>query len=231
VPKVRVDRANKLKWKCAMFQLCVSYDGQLLGNIPIAGLGKPIPPYPKPSIPVWLISDREGLWGRTGSNKDCGSYFRTNCVGQTICPYCGYTDEGIAFTTENQLKYIERLCNAYIEAVNSDHDIAFDLNSMIDELPNNGPQWMYSEERQQLRFDCNCCRVTVDILGEYGGCPACGKRNYSEVFESKLNNLENQFTEAYETLSDRHEREVEWEKLLRCVSEFEAMANDIRVSC
>ena len=185
-------------------------------------------PYPQPSIPVWLISDREGLWGRTC--PDCQSYFRTNCIGDTHCPYCGFSDKGLAFTTANQLRYIERICNAYIEALNGGQNVTVDLNAVIDELPDNRPQWMYSEERQQTRFDCRDrdCRTTVDILGEYGGCPRCGKRNLSDVFEAKISGLESQFTEVDETLTERHEREVEWEKLLRCASEFEAMANDIK---
>ena len=38
----------------------------------------------------------------------------------------------------------------------------------------------------------------------------------------------NQFEEAQGTIRDRHDREVEWEKLTRCVSDFESLANQIR---
>jgi hypothetical protein len=40
--------------------------------------------------------------------------------------------------------------------------------------------------------------------------------------------MEQHFKDVDEKISDRHEREVEWEKLTRCVSEFEAFANTIK---
>lgn len=68
----------------------------------------------------------------------------------------------------------------------------------------------------------------IRYLGEYGGCPCCNKRNYLEVISKKLEKIDKRFLEAEEKLSDRHDREVEWENLTRCVSEFEAMANDLK---
>lgn len=65
-------------------------------------------------------------------------------------------------------------------------------------------------------------------MGHYAGCPKCGRRNYREVIEAKFDELERQFQISFDNLEDRKEREVEWEQLLRCVSEFEAMANDLR---
>ena len=48
------------------------------------------------------------------------------------------------------------------------------------------------------------------------------------MIEAKLDKFEAQFKEADDTLKNRHEREIEWEKLTRCISEFEAMSNNIR---
>jgi predicted nucleic acid-binding Zn-ribbon protein len=118
--------------------------------------------------------------------------------------------------------------NAYVEASEGSSDITIDLDSLSGSLTNNSTAWIYSEEKQQNLYRCDKCHVGYDILGEYAGCPSCGRRNYMHVFGSKIGSLEKRFQEVDEKVSDRHEREVEWERLIRCVSEFEAMANDLR---
>jgi len=42
-----------------------------------------------------------------------------------------------------------------------------------------------------------------------------------------LAKLEKEFEQAKEEITERHDREVEWEKLTRCVSDFESMANQL----
>ena len=39
--------------------------------------------------------------------------------------------------------------------------------------------------------------------------------------------LEREFEQAKQEIAERHDREVEWEKLTRCVSDFESMANQL----
>ncbi|MES2826318.1 MAG: hypothetical protein V4732_22175 [Pseudomonadota bacterium] len=46
--------------------------------------------------------------------------------------------------------------------------------------------------------------------------------------ELKFNLFEQQFNIADENITDRLNREIEWEKLTRCISEFEALANILR---
>lgn len=213
-------------WPTSMFQVCVSFDGKILGTVPFGGIGQVIP-YPKPSLLAWVISDRHGMFGRRCPN--CQSYFRTNvCPGDRFCPYCGHSGESEHFLTNNQLKYIEKFCNSFIEAHDGDSDVILDLDGLAKELPENRPQWLYSEETQQNSYHCAYCKTKYDILGEYGLCPQCGQPNLAAVFKGKLDVFEKQFQEADMTLTDRHEREVEWEKLTRCVSEFESMANQLR---
>jgi hypothetical protein len=43
-----------------------------------------------------------------------------------------------------------------------------------------------------------------------------------------MSKLKSQFEEANNALTDQHDRKVEWEKLTRCVSDFESMANQLR---
>lgn len=213
-------------WGVAIFQVCVSLNGELLGVLPMGGIGSKLS-IPENSIPAWVISDKESMFGRKCSQ--CNSYFRTSSCGDNMfCPYCGHFGSNVSYTTDNQYKFIEAYCNAYIEAYNGDKDVIIDLNNISDQLPDNKPQWVYSEQRQQNRYACSKCKVIYDMLGYYGACPRCNNLNFLEVIEGKFNDLEQQFKEAHEKTEGRHEREVEWEKLMRCVSEFEAMANDLK---
>lgn len=212
-------------WPMSMFQLCISFEGEVLGTVRFGGIGQVIP-YPQPSLLAWVLSDRHGMFGRQCPN--CKTYFRTNiCPGDRICPYCGYHGKSHHFLTKNQLKYVSAFCNSFIEAHDGDDDVILDLDKLAVELPENKPQWLYSEEQQQNSYTC-ACHAKYDILGEYGLCPHCGKSNAEDVFNLKMVEFERQFQEVDEKLTDRHEREVEWEKLTRCVSEFESMANQIR---
>src|SRR5262249_21745848 len=147
-----------------MFQVCVSYDGKLIDTVPFGGIDQVIP-YPQPSLLVWIISDRHGMFGRRC--PECKSYFRAEFAGDPICPYCGYFGKNINFTTANQLKYIEAFCNAFIEAHRAEEDIILDLDKISTELPDNKSQWLYSEEQQQNRYKCLNCLVKYDVLGEY----------------------------------------------------------------
>ena len=222
---LRYSQANP--WPVSMFQVCVSFEGEVLDTVPFGGMGQVIP-YPQPSLLAWVISDRHGMFGRRCPK--CCSYFRINvCPGDRFCPYCGYSGKSIDFLTDNQLKYIGIFCKSFIAAHNEDNDVILDLDNLVAELPENKPQWLYSEEKQQNNYSCENCKMKYDILGEYGLCPHCGNPNIEDVFQSKTEGVEKQFREADKRLSDRHEREVEWEKLLiRCVSEFESMANQLR---
>jgi hypothetical protein len=136
----------------------------------------------------------------------------------------------VAFTTKNQLQFIHKIRESFLSAFNERRSITIDLDKLADELPENRPTWIYSEERQQNSYDCPApdCKTRYDILGEYAGCPTCGKRNSLQVFERHINEVEDQLIKADVELTDRQEREVEWEKLSRCISDFEAMARDLQ---
>lgn len=209
------------------FQLGVSLDGKIVRHIPLLGVDMR-PPQPPPQLaPIMIVSDREGLFGRTC--PACHSYFRTSSPREVcLCPYCSHQDRNEKFTTPNQIQFVTRVREAYCEAIENKQTVTIDLDKIAHELPSNRPTWAYSEERQQNRFTCPSCQTVYDILGEYAGCPTCGKRNSIQVFEKHIAEIEKQFNEADAKLTERHEREVEWEKLSRCVSDFEAMARDVQ---
>ena len=223
---VAINFCQRNSFPAAVFLVCVSYEGRLLGTAPIGGMGQTIP-CPQSSMPALLISDRHGMFGR--HCPWCKSYFRTDaCPGDRVCPYCGHIGQNIDFTTDNQIKYIEVLCNAFQRASTSADEVTLNLDEFAEQLPNNRPGWLYAEEQQQNSYTCSNCSVKFDVLGEYALCPGCGKANASSVFNSKINALQTEFGQADANIHDRHEREVQWEKLTRCVSEFEALANELR---
>jgi hypothetical protein len=133
------------------------------------------------------------------------------------------------FTTRNQLAFLAAFCKAYIQSERDAKGITIDLDPIVGGLTANQPGWNYSEERQQRLFKCTRCTETrFDILGDYGGCPKCNRRTSRIVIAEKLDRIQVEIDEADKGLKERHDREVEWERLLRCVSEFEAMATDLR---
>jgi len=213
----------------SLFQVGVSLDGKRLEYLPLGGLDTRPPEPPSPVIPVFVISDREQCFGRTCPK--CHSYFRTDRPAPILrCPYCSHVDKNVAFTTPNQLQFIHKAREAFLAAVAGKRSTTIDLDKLADELPENRPAWAYSEERQQNSYDCptHDCKTHFDILGEYAGCPTCGKRNSLQVFERHVSEIEVQFKKADNELTDRQQREVEWEKLTRCISDFEAMARDLQ---
>ena len=106
---IRYEGANP--YPTRMFQICVSFDGKILGTVPFGGIGQVIP-YPQPSLLAWIISDRHGMFGRRCPK--CESYFRTNSTpGDRFCPYCGHSDESAQFLTSNQLKCEEKVSGTF----------------------------------------------------------------------------------------------------------------------
>lgn len=215
-------------WPSGLFQVCVSLNGQLLDTVPVTGIG-PLPPYPQPSIVAWVISDREGLFGRLC--PQCESYFRTDFTGRRIvCPYCTRAAHNVHFTTMNQARFIEQYCKAYLKVAQGDstEDI-IDLDRIATELPENRPAWHYAEEKQQRLCDCAHCETKFDILGEYGSCPQCGRRNWDAVFQEKCKELRADFHRVKESLPVGREREREWGKLVVAgVSVIDGVGTDIK---
>lgn len=124
-------------------------------------------------------------------------------------------------------------CQASLEAMMKRVKTTYDTGEAIKALPNNRPTWVYTEKNQQHTFSCDNCReyninIVFNILGEYGNCPSCGKRNYRLVFNQKINSLSDRFKKSAADIKDVRRQEEEWKDLLgRCVSLFDSIANDI----
>jgi len=210
----------------ALIQIGVSLDGARLEYWPLRGMN--MNPAPEaPMVPVMLVADKEQFFGRTCPK--CKTYFRTVHVAEVLlCPYCSIRAPLIRFTTENQLRFIDEVRKRWVDGFNGNNLEEIDLDAIAKELPDDRPRWSYSEELQQHRFACEKCDNRFDILGEYGCCPVCGKRNSLQVVMSYLNVAQAQFESANATITDRQDREIEWEKMTKCISDFEAMARDIQ---
>jgi hypothetical protein len=58
--------------------------------------------------------------------------------------------------------------------------------------------------------------------------PFAESENSLQVVMSYLNDAQAKFELASTTITDRHDREIEWKKMTKCISDFEAMARDIQ---
>lgn len=185
------------------------------------------------TLATYLISDREGFFGRVCPS--CKSYFRTNSLKKKlICPYCSHKDDNGSYTTENQRRFMSACSSTSLEARIKRRKTFLDTGDIIRTLPNNKPGWVYAEENQQHTFSCGKCKeygipIAFNILGEFGNCPSCGQRNYMAVFQNKMQFLERQFLEKDASIKEPRLLAEEMKRLLSdCVSQFDALANDIK---
>jgi len=222
-----ISYSTKSPYPVVLYQLCVSMEGNILEIVPCGGIGSQIP-YPQPSILVYMISDREGMFGR--ECPSCNTYFRVSAASSKMmtCPYCYRTHNSLVFLTRNQLKYAELYCQTYYASINNQKTFEIDIEGLTNELPENRPTWI-SDERQQNLYSCTECKTKYDILGEYGYCPICAKDNFREIYFPKLETMKNEVSLFSESNSDRCSRESKWEELTKKgVSEFESMANELK---
>jgi hypothetical protein len=155
------------------------------------------------------------MWGRVCPS--CRSPFRTDHVVQsTVCPYCTFAHESVSFITEQQSKYLKHFAATVDRAVRENSELTIDFDDVTD-----SPDWAYNERQLQHRFTCTTCHVQADILGEYGSCPKCGKRNSGSVFHRKLNEAETSIQAC--ATADQYP-----DLLVRLVSLFEDAANDLK---
>ena len=215
-------KANSFTYKhsnptpCTLHEILVLGDGTPIGYIPAGGIGQTVNT-PIGTFQVLLVSDREGFFGRICPT--CKQYFRSQSLGPSMhCPYCGHTGGFNAFFTANQLSFTRAVMEAYL-SVTEEKEVTIDLDQIINNLPENKSNpFVYSEERQQRRVKCKCTNV-YDILGEYGFCPYCKKRNSLQVFEDKFQKLEDRLGAGQADPVDI---------LKNCISDFEGFANDLR---
>lgn len=210
----------------AMYQVALSIDGtRILCTVPVGGLGQTVVA-PQPSVPAFVQSDVQGMWGR--NCPACEKYFRSEqIVGDTTCPYCSVIAPDLAFVSKDQKRYLTVCYDAFANAHMKKQTTSIDLAEITDEKS----AWHYSEEKQQLIFKCQNtrCKCRTDVLGEYAFCPRCGQSNAAERFFEASGAELTRLEPVRASVTDRHEREVVWEQMTTgAVSRLEALAKHLR---
>lgn len=187
------------------------------------------PPIPPGCIPVFILSDREGFFGR--KCPACGQYFRhiARSHGIVHCPYCIIKAPVHHFLTDEQKSYIKAYADKFCETIELNKDSTIEIDGHLEQnLDDAQKTFAYSETKQQTRFKCERCGCTTDILGQYGSCPSCGKRNTLQIFLQRLTKLEDMVNNPRYTSQQRQERDDEWRDITKqCVSYFEGFARDL----
>lgn len=215
---VRIENCNPSP--ATIFQICISFDGQIIDYVSF--FSGPGSFYPQPSLLIPLLSDREGMFGQ--KCRKCKSYFRTSILSSTtICPYCGYKTRGVEFLTNNQVQYLTLFFNTYMEVLHKPESKEIDLDFLISKLTKNTPSWVYYEERLQLKVRCSACKCVFDVLGKYACCPYCGTPNYKLTLESELSLIELEATQSVKNSLD-----VPGELLSKTFGEYESFSNAIK---
>lgn len=227
-----ISYSNKSYYPAAMYGVyALVPQGYPISTFTMGGIGVAFePPMPEGCIPVFMLSDREGMFGR--KCPSCDGYFRQRgmIVGcNAYCPYCGTHCEPHHFLTESHLKYIQNYVAIFSAAFDSSIDAEIDMHKCAENVTaDQKTEYIYKEERQQTRIECQNCRCVIDIIGQYGNCPSCNRRNTLDVLVAALANLEERVDNPRYTEEQRPQREQEWREITKqCVSVFEGFARDI----
>jgi hypothetical protein len=214
--------------RCAWFVIRASYNGFPLQHVPMVGMGMNFPPGPLPSILVFIGSDREGFFGRKCPN--CKGYFRTTIPADPChCSYCGFISPSIKFMTDAQQQYINSYVNNFVQMIKTHKNVTIDLDEIANGVKSNESKLFYSENRQQTLTECDICKCEYDILGTFGFCPSCGKRNSLQILMRSLNNLSEKIEKPIYPEQEREKRDTEWKNIVvSTVSEFDGFGNDIK---
>ncbi len=207
-----------------IFQILVALD--FLGKAyPIAIVPLYHSPLPEQRglIPIHIISDKEGMFGR--QCPMCKKTFRmTQCSYQCFCPYCGFEDSNMRFLTEKQKMYSEEYINLFVQSQQRKEDFAIDLTE-VTESP-----LKYCEISEQSTYECENCKIQFNIEGVYGFCPNCGHRNSKQVVNKLLDNLLDSINNPPydpDIYKEKYNEEL-LNAVEKCVSHFQGFANDIR---
>lgn len=199
----------------SFYLLAVSFNGDTYGLINNVGLGRGLQ-VPSPSIVVYMVSDSYKMYGRKCPR--CEAYHRTTAVADKLyCPYCNHYASIDEFITDNQREYIKAYVDTFLESRTAGKEIEIDLDEIIIGLKDNTHKFIYTENSQQNQYVCdNCQNISRDVLGEYSGCPACGKRNSCDILSAKLCEIQAQQDSADQNLI-----------LYNAVAHFDGMGSDI----
>jgi hypothetical protein len=171
----------------ALYSIYALPQGIPIADLPMGGVGSPMPPPPVPGcIPVYIASDSEGKFGL--QCQRCGQYWRAGWV--SLCPYCGLRDERHNFLSSAQRVYVQLYCEKLAVALRSGEDGShvIDMDAVADAAGKDveKPPFYYAEQSQQKQFNCPACGEFNDILGRFAYCTVCGTRNDLDELEKKI---------------------------------------------
>lgn len=184
---IQHSRPNPASW-IAVYALP---QGNAIAYLPIGGMGVQFPPPPIPgAYMVFISSDTHGMFGH--SCPKCGQYWRSNGVAR-CCPYCGLRADIHHFLSVAQRKYVAEYCSRLNELLSGDEEgeYVIDMDAVAEAVGKDSPkpEFYYSDESQQTRFECSSCKTPMDILGHYGYCSYCRTRNDLQQLDVAIRRL------------------------------------------
>ena len=152
---------------------------------------------------ISITPDGEGYVGRECPQPDCGGYFKivlgTGLKGTShcYCPYCGFNDAPLRFTTKEQMEYAKSVAlNAIwpdimgkLKAMEFDHPpqgpFGIGLSLRVNEAPAPAIQH-YFERELETRLTCDKCTLRYAVYGVFAHCPDCGVHNTKQILDRNL---------------------------------------------
>jgi len=191
---------------------------------------------------ISLTPDENGLVGR--ECPSCKMYFKIKPgtgikTIQCICPYCGFSEEGQAFLTQDQKDYaISMATKQFLEPMF--HDLANSLKNL--ETPSNGflqikvstsvPVFQiqhYQEKILETNVTCDSCELVFSIYGVFSNCPDCGKLNARVIYEKSLDASKGKLLLAEDDKVGEHIRaDLIKDALVGTVSAFDSLGKALR---
>jgi hypothetical protein len=158
--------------------------------------------------------DEEGFIGRECPEPECEGYFKvkpgTGLSGEDLdchCPYCGFTNEYDAFTTEDQFKYAQSTAvKQFQDALRKDmkewdrqlrrttRRSFVQLKAHYKGRPH--PIHYYREQQLETKVACEACTLEYAIYGVFAYCPDCGTHNSLQILNHNLDLAEREIALA-----------------------------------
>ena len=184
-------------------------------------------PFGATNLQVYIVSDKQGYFG--AFCKGCRKYFRTSDFSVvTTCPYCGVQNAFSEFFTLNQEKYIKSYIEKVKDILTSGVSGIIDFDSLIEKMDRKS-SFIYSDEMQQTLFKCKHCSNRNDIIGIYGYCSNCGKKNNISVFGEQLKDEKQRLMRLGLNKPEQYAYEKEMQEVLKnSIGVFEAFSKDVR---
>lgn len=169
-----------------------------VSDFKIGGIGQPFdPPLPEGCVPAILGSDSLGCWGHQCPR--CDGHFRNGnhaAIYPQTCPYCGLRTAAFRFLTPAQQRFLAHLAETLGEELDkpdekgTERRVEIDMESLVKQAADEPkPDFYYTSQTQQTRYNCNHCGEFNDIRGIYGYCAACGWRNNAQMLKGRLEEI------------------------------------------